>query len=479
MGAVAAGAPLGRSLGADLGRVGELAPPPPTATPLAGKCAQRWGSPARRLPAAMARGAGLPLLLCCLGPLLCGAAAPGVPPGRAVSDLSRQGRRQGRLQGFGRPKQPNKNKTKKAAIAICSGKSAGGPSLPAGVRDPLPNCRQTAGPAPLSGVAAPSTCLVSWCLEPALTGGWSLPLVGQDYLEILSSWYCSFGKCCETGDCRIANNITGLELDLNRRLHGQHLAKDVILKAVQGFLETPQPEKALALSFHGWSGTGKNFVARMIADHLYRDGLKSECVKVFISLFHFPHPKYVDLYKVQLKKQISETVQLCKQSLFIFDEAEKLHSGLLDAIKPYVDHYDSIDEVDYRRSIFLFLSNIGGNIISQVTLDFWRAGRAREEITMEYLEQHLRLELLESTDGGFAHSHLIEENLIDFFVPFLPLENCHVKLCVRDAFLARSLPYTEEVLDEVVRMMVFIPEEKLFSAQGCKSVSHRINYFLP
>ncbi|XP_034634092.1 torsin-3A isoform X1 [Trachemys scripta elegans] len=257
----------------------------------------------------MARGAGLPLLLCCLGPLLCGAAAPGVPP------------------------------------------------------------------------------------------GWSLPLVGQDYLEILSSWYCSFGKCCETGDCRIANNITGLELDLSRRLHGQHLAKDVILKAVQGFLETPQPEKALALSFHGWSGTGKNFVARMIADHLYRDGLKSECVKVFISLFHFPHPKYVDLYKVQLKKQISETVQLCKQSLFIFDEAEKLHSGLLDAIKPYVDHYDSIDEVDYRRSIFLFLSNIGGNIISQVTLDFWRAGRAREEITMEYLEQHLRLELLESTEG--------------------------------------------------------------------------------
>uniref|UniRef100_A0A8C0H084 Torsin family 3 member A n=1 Tax=Chelonoidis abingdonii TaxID=106734 RepID=A0A8C0H084_CHEAB len=279
--------------------------------------------------------------------------------------------------------------------------------------------------------------------------------------------------------CKISVSFhsAGLELDLSRRLHGQHLAKDVILKAVQGFLETPQSEKALALSFHGWSGTGKNFVARMIADHLYRDGLKSECVKVFISLFHFPHPKYVDLYKVQLKKQISEMVQLCKQSLFIFDEAEKLHSGLLDAIKPYVDHYDSIDGVDYRSSIFLFLSNTGGNIINQVTLDFWRAGRAREEITMEYLDALVALVFI--ADGGFAHSHLLQENLIDFFVPFLPLENHHVKLCVRDAFLARGLPYTEEVLDEVVRMMVFIPEEKLFSAQGCKSVSHRINYFLP
>lgn len=36
-----------------------------------------------------------------------------------------------------------------------------------------------------------------------------MPLVGQDYLEIFSAWYCSFGKCCKTGDCRIVNNITG------------------------------------------------------------------------------------------------------------------------------------------------------------------------------------------------------------------------------------------------------------------------------
>uniref|UniRef100_A0A8D0H9P6 Torsin-3A n=1 Tax=Sphenodon punctatus TaxID=8508 RepID=A0A8D0H9P6_SPHPU len=310
--------------------------------------------------------------------------------------------------------------------------------------------------------------------------GWSFSLMGQNYMEILSDWYCSVGRCCATGDCRINNNITGLELDLSRRLHGQHLAKEVILKAVRGFLVTPQPEKALALSFHGWSGTGKNFVARMLADHLYQDGLKSDCVKVFISLLHFPHTKYVDIYKFQLAKQISETVQLCEQSLFIFDEAEKLHSGLLDAIKPYVDRYDRVNEVDYRRSIFLFLSNTGGNIINEVALDFWRAGQAREEITMEYLEQHLRMELLESTDGGLAHSRLLEENLIDFFVQFLPLEYGHVKLCARDAFLTQGVPFTEAALDEVARMMAFVPkEEKLFSVQGCKSVSQRINYFLP
>ncbi|NXW48635.1 TOR3A protein, partial [Nyctiprogne leucopyga] len=310
--------------------------------------------------------------------------------------------------------------------------------------------------------------------------GWSLPLVGQDYLEILSTWYCSFGKCCETGDCRVVNNITGLEADLNGQLHGQHLAKEVVIRAVQEFLHSPRPEKALVLSFHGWSGTGKNFVARMLASHLYRDGPKSECVRVFISLFHFPHHKYVDSYKVQLKKQLSETVQLCKQSLFIFDEAEKLHFSLLDAIKPFMARYDNEDQVDYRRSIFLFLSNLGGNTINEVTLDFWRAGRAREEISVEFLEQRLRQELQEPAENSYARSHLLKENLIDFFVPFLPLEYHHVKLCARDAFLTRGLPYTEAALDEVARTMVFVPrEEKLFSAQGCKSVSQRINYFLP
>lgn len=93
----------------------------------------------------------------------------------------------------------------------------------------------------------------------------------------------------------------GLQSDLSVRLHGQHVARELVLTTVRGYLELPRPDKALALSFHGWSGTGKNFVARLLAENLYRDGLKSDCVKVFVTMFHFPHPKYVDLYKVSLQ----------------------------------------------------------------------------------------------------------------------------------------------------------------------------------
>ncbi|XP_057697924.1 torsin-3A [Corythoichthys intestinalis] len=300
----------------------------------------------------------------------------------------------------------------------------------------------------------------------------------KDCTDLLYRVYCNLGQCCDSGDCRVTNNITGLAKDLQSKLHGQHLAQSVVLKAVQGFINNPESNKPLTLSFHGWSGTGKNFVARMVADNLYRDGVKSDCVRLFIAPFHFHHAKMVDTYKGQLREAIRDTVLRCSQPLFIFDEAEKLHPGLIDAIKPFMAHYDNVDGVNYRKAIFLFLSNIGGATINDVALDFWHSGQNREDIGMEDLEHRLRDETMES-QGGFAKSELMSGHLIDFFVPFLPLEYRHVKLCAKDAFAARGLEADMATLDEVAKAMLYIPkEERLFSAQGCKSIPQRINFFL-
>lgn len=121
---------------------------------------------------------------------------------------------------------------------------------------------------------------------------------------------------------------------------------------------------------------------------------------------------------------------------------------------------------------------------------------------MEDLEHRLRAETMESqgsaagvqnvavvfagvvtcssSSGGFAQSELMSGHLVDFFVPFLPLEYRHVKLCARDAYVARGLDPDELTLDEVAKAMLYVPkEERLFSAQGCKSIPQRINFFLP
>ncbi|EGV96021.1 Torsin-3A [Cricetulus griseus] len=311
--------------------------------------------------------------------------------------------------------------------------------------------------------------------------GWSLPLWGRRALDSFTEWFCRFQDCCTGGrHCRISNNFTGLESDLRVRLHGQHLASKLVPRAVRGYLEMPQVDKALALSFHGWSGTGKNFVARMLAENLYRDGMRSDCVKMFISTFHFPHTKHVDMYKEELRWQMQETWRRCHQSMFIFDEAEKLHPGLLELLGPHLEpRVPEAQDMEPPRPIFLFLSNLGGSVISKEVLSLLKAGWSREEITMQHLEAPLQAEIMKSTDSGFGSSRLVKENLIDFFVPFLPLEYHHVQLCVRDAFLSQDLLYTEEALDEIAKMMTYVPEgERRFSSQGCKSISQRINLFL-
>lgn len=50
----------------------------------------------------------------------------------------------------------------------------------------------------------------------------------------------------------------------------------------------------------------------------------------------------------------------CASSVFIFDEMDKLHPGVIDAIKPFLDYYEQIDGVSYRKAIFIFLRSVGG-----------------------------------------------------------------------------------------------------------------------
>ena len=52
----------------------------------------------------------------------------------------------------------------------------------------------------------------------------------------------------------------------------------------------------------------------------------------------------------------------------------KMPEGVMDAIKAFVDYHESIGGVDFRRSIFIFLSNTGGKEITHKTMEAWREG---------------------------------------------------------------------------------------------------------
>ena len=89
-----------------------------------------------------------------------------------------------------------------------------------------------------------------------------------------------------------------LRMALSKRLHGQHLVIDPVIKSLGAHLHNPNPAKALVMSFHGWTGNGKNFVSNIISDHLFKLGRNSSFVNLIIATHHFPHASRKEQYQV-------------------------------------------------------------------------------------------------------------------------------------------------------------------------------------
>ncbi|KAL2100052.1 hypothetical protein ACEWY4_004446 [Coilia grayii] len=318
-----------------------------------------------------------------------------------------------------------------------------------------------------------TSCIVD-AFEPVTTSAF-FGVAGVGYLG--NKLYKYLFETCD--DQWIRFNSSNLELALNQKLFGQHVASRVVLKTLTGYMNNPNPKKPLVLSLHGWTGTGKNFVSQLITESIYHKGMQSGFVHLFTATAHFPHQKHLEIYKEQLQMWVKGNVTKCPRSMFIFDEMDKMQAGLIDSIKPYLDYYENLDGVSYRQAIFIFLSNAGGEKIAEVALDFWNKGRDREEIELKDLEMAVTLSVFNNKQSGFWHANLIDKNLVDVYVPFLPLELKHVVQCGLAEMASRGIDPDQDVVERMAKDMNYFPkEERLFATQGCKVISSRLDYYI-
>lgn len=76
------------------------------------------------------------------------------------------------------------------------------------------------------------------------------------------------------------------------------------------------------------------------------------------------------------------------------------------------------------------------------------------------------------------HTNLISKSLVDFFVPFLPLEFRHVVQCVMAEMKSKGLKPDPDVAKQVAEDLVYFPKsERLFSSTGCKTIESKLNYY--
>lgn len=140
---------------------------------------------------------------------------------------------------------------------------------------------------------------------------------------------------------------------------------------------------------------------------------------------------------------MKSNVTKCAKQLFVFDEVDKIPPGVLDGIKNIIDYNSRVENVDYRQAIFIFLSNTGASLITQQFLSLWKRGVARKDITVNDFE-NIIMKGAFNEDGGFRYSDTIKDNLIDHYVPFLPLEEEHVRMCILDEFKLRGIENPKE-----------------------------------
>ena len=60
----------------------------------------------------------------------------------------------------------------------------------------------------------------------------------------------------------------------------------------------------------------------------------------------------------------------------------------------------------------------------------WKEGKKRQDIGIKEMDKVVNLGEF-NTKGGFWRSSFIEKNSVDYFIPFLPLERSHVKMCAK------------------------------------------------
>ncbi|KAH8235650.1 hypothetical protein KR032_004813 [Drosophila birchii] len=284
---------------------------------------------------------------------------------------------------------------------------------------------------------------------------------------------CKFAECCD--DRSIPGDIQALKSSLRRTLIGQHIVMQHVVPALGAhFSSQSTSRKPLVISFHGQPGTGKNFVADQIAQALYLKGSKSGYVAKYLGQADFPNANNVQIYKERLSWEVRRHLSDCPRSLFIFDEVDKMPSGVFDTLASLADYNAFSDGTDNTKAIFIFLSNTAGKHIADHLGNLMREGKLRDDTRLGDFEKLLK-KAAYNLDGGLKQTALIDSHVIDHFIPFLPMEKAQVIKCLEAEFQRWDRRPDQSVIEDILKDSIsYDRTHGMFAISGCKTLEKKV-----
>jgi len=196
-------------------------------------------------------------------------------------------------------------------------------------------------------------------------------LTEDDIARIVSSWTgIPVSKITETD----AEKLKNLEDEIRRRVIGQDEAVKAVSKAIRrsrlGLKDPKRP--AGSFIFLGTSGVGKTELARALAEVMFGD--ENALIRVDMSEYMEKHdvskligspPGYVGYDE---GGQLTEKVRRRPYSVVLFDEIEKAHPEIFNAMLQILDDGRLTDGqgrvVDFKNTIIIMTSNIGARMLT-------------------------------------------------------------------------------------------------------------------
>ena len=196
-------------------------------------------------------------------------------------------------------------------------------------------------------------------------------LTADDIADIVASWTgIPVAKINESD----AERLKSLEDELKKRVIGQDEAVTAIAKAIRrsrlGLKDPKRPSGSFI--FLGTTGVGKTELARALAEVMF--GNENSLIRVDMSEYMEKHdvskligspPGYVGYDE---GGQLTEKVRRRPYSVVLFDEIEKAHPEIFNALLQILDDGRMTDgqgrTVDFRNTIIIMTSNIGARMLT-------------------------------------------------------------------------------------------------------------------
>lgn len=255
------------------------------------------------------------------------------------------------------------------------------------------------------------------------------------------------------------DRLIHLEDILHKRVVGQNQAVEAVAKAIRrsrvGLQDSKRPIGSFL--FMGQTGVGKTELCKAIAEAMFDD--ENNIVRIDMSEYMEPHsvskligspPGYVGYDE---GGQLTEQVRRHPYSVVLFDEIEKAHPDIFNALLQILDDGRLTDgqgrTVSFKNTIIIMTSNLGAREVKEHRSKLGFGNEEEEEVDskkiyMDALKNKFKPEFINRIDVICIFDPLTQEDLVK--IAKILISNINKRLKEKNL----SLKITEDALEFIV-----------------------------